>query len=281
MNKHYCITFSWFSLQIFLEIWNVVLLFFTTAVFLNACWHSISVVPLCVCMSDPPVRPSGTAGPRPPPRVAKAAAAGAAPGRHEQEGEKAPGGLADPIRQALWVSPGCRSRPPLFSCSSCVALFASHGRRFPGAPLGTAVGAEGCYWCHGPGVFCACLVFYQLNLQPVFACVWTGQLPKAKWNVWSSSSTRWWPRPAASLLGPASTAPCSETRCTTPLAWRMTWCWTEVRRARSSERRARGWHGAADPTSVSVPNSAVLSQDSKGAVGKMASFLSLCVTVSP
>lgn len=54
-----------------------------------------------------------------------------------------------------------------------------------------------------------------------------------------------------------------------------------MRRARSSERRARGWHDAADPTSVSVPNSAVLSQDSKGAVGKMASFLSLCVTVSP
>lgn len=30
---------------------------------------------------------------------------------------------------------------------------------------------------------CACLEFYRLHLQPVFACVWAGQLTKVKWNV--------------------------------------------------------------------------------------------------
>lgn len=60
-----------------------------------------------MCVSDAAQRHREAAAPPPPsPRVSRAAAAGAAAGRHEQEGGEAPGGLADPIRQALWVTPG-------------------------------------------------------------------------------------------------------------------------------------------------------------------------------
>lgn len=202
--------------------------FFERALRLDLCLAA------CVCVRRARARP------RPPPRVARAAAAGAM----NKKGVKL---LVDSLTRSAKhceSPPGCGSRAALFPCPSSVALLAS-GQPLPGAAVGAGWGWGGGYGCHGPGRPCGCLVFYQLNLQPVFTCVWAGQLTKAKWNVWSASSTRWWPRPAASLLGPASTARCSGTRCTAPSAWRMTWCWTEVRAQRWAP--CQGWGGGCPP----------------------------------
>lgn len=181
---------------------------------------------LCVCLC--PTRPCGTVRPRPPPPPALSGQRRRErlPAAMSRKGVKL---LVDSLTRSAKhceSSPSCRSRAAAARPPRAVPVLILSGPvRFPWEALSRRpLGNSGCGGAvAGVGVtalacLCGCLVFYQLNLQPVFACVWVEQLTKAKWNVWSTSSTRWWPGPAASLLGPASTAPCSETPCTAPLA---------------------------------------------------------------
>lgn len=202
----------------------------------------------CVCPAGVTKR-RGLAGP----------AAPALPGerrcrRHEQEeAAAAAGGLPGPVRQALWVSSpgpaaggglrescgrrlrlrGVRLLPAAARCPGAhgVALFTSQPQRraLPAAPLAPAGAGRRGAGRGFNGAPRAVRALYFSSLSYVFPCVSTGQLINAKWNAWSSSSTRWWPSPAAALLQLALTVTCSETPCTARSAWRMTWSWTEVR----------------------------------------------------
>lgn len=71
-----------------------------------------SILALCVFLSGPPVRPSEAEAEAAAPRC-QGSGGRSSSGSHEQEGAEGPGGVADPIRQALWVSPGLQEPPVL------------------------------------------------------------------------------------------------------------------------------------------------------------------------
>lgn len=146
-------------------------LFFTTAVFLNARQDPISVLPVCVCVRRArAAQRHREAGP--PPSLP------ALPGQRRRErlpaamSKKGLKLLVDSLTRSAkhCESPGCgsRCRPALLPCSSSVALFASHGRHFAGAPLGTAGGTGELSvsrpWCVPVAASCFTSLTYSLCL---------------------------------------------------------------------------------------------------------------------